>query len=273
MTTLRTALGLTAAALMVAAPAQAGVQYEYDSAGRLTKAIYSNGVTIEYKYDAAGNRTEIVRTVAVNSPPSAVNDTASVSAGGYVDIQVLANDSDSDGGTLSVSAVGTPSSGSVAIQGGGTHVRYTAPGSAGSATFTYTVADGQGGFTQGSVTVTITASNIPPVAQDDYASMNVSSSQAIMVLANDSDANGHSMTVTAVSGGSPGLASIGPGGAYVVYDAPMFQGSYTFTYTISDGNGGTDTATVYVTVNTGGGGGLGGGDCDPLSGEQCDLDP
>lgn len=269
MTTLRTALGLTTAALMVAAPAQAGVQYEYDSAGRLTKAIYSNGVTVEYKYDAAGNRTEIVRAVTANSPPSAVNDTASVSAGGYVDIQVLTNDSDSDGGTLSVSAVGTPSSGSVAIQGGGTHVRYTAPGSAGSATFTYTVADGQGGFTQGSVSVTITAANIPPVAQNDYASVNISSSQAIMVLSNDSDANGHSMTVTAVSGGSPGFPSIGPGGAYVIYDAPMFQGSYSFTYTITDGNGGTASATVYVTVSPG----EGGGGCDPMSGQQCDLDP
>lgn len=267
MKTLRTALGLTAAALMVAAPAQAGVQYEYDSAGRLTKAIYSNGITVQYKYDAAGNRTEIVRAATVNSPPTAVNDTASVSAGGYVDIQVLANDSDSDGGTLSVSAVGTPTSGSVTIQGGGTHVRYTAPGSAGSASFTYTVADGQGGFTQASVSVTITPSNTPPVANNDYASVNISSSQAIMVLANDTDADSHSLTVTGVSGGSPGFASIGPGGAYVIYDAPMFQGSYSFTYTISDGNGGTASATVYITVTPGEGG------CDPMSGQQCEIDP
>jgi YD repeat-containing protein len=268
MMALRTAVGLTAAALMVAAPAQAGVQYEYDSAGRLTKAIYSNGVTVEYKYDAAGNRTEIVRAATVNSPPSAANDTASVSAGGYVDIQVLTNDTDTDGGSLSVSAVETPTSGSVAIQGGGTHVRYTAPGSAGSATFTYTVADGQGGFTQASVSVTITSSNTPPVGADDYASANTSSSQTIMVLANDTDANGHSLTVTGVTGGSPGFASVGPGGAYVIYDAPMFQGSYSFTYTLSDGNGGTDTATVYVTVMPGEGGG-----CDPMSGEQCDIGP
>lgn len=34
---------------------QRDVQYEYDAQGQLTKAIYSDGLTVEYSYDAAGN--------------------------------------------------------------------------------------------------------------------------------------------------------------------------------------------------------------------------
>ncbi len=52
-------IGVGAAAILAAAPAAADVQYVYDSAGRLWKAIYSNGITIEYRYDAAGNRRNI----------------------------------------------------------------------------------------------------------------------------------------------------------------------------------------------------------------------
>lgn len=35
------------------------VAYSYDALGRLVRAEYSNGVTIDYSYDAAGNRTEV----------------------------------------------------------------------------------------------------------------------------------------------------------------------------------------------------------------------
>ncbi|WP_322026514.1 RHS repeat domain-containing protein [Burkholderia sp. BCC1977] len=37
--------------------------YTYDALGRLTKAVYSDGVqttTVIYNYDAAGNRTSVV---------------------------------------------------------------------------------------------------------------------------------------------------------------------------------------------------------------------
>jgi len=62
---------MAATAVTAPAPAIADVQYVYDSAGRLVKAIYSNGVAIEYKYDAAGNRTQIVTSAGtpVSPPP------------------------------------------------------------------------------------------------------------------------------------------------------------------------------------------------------------
>jgi YD repeat-containing protein len=57
--------GVTAALLMVlASPADAATQavlYTYDFNGRVTSALYDNGVCIVFAYDANGNRT--ARTV------------------------------------------------------------------------------------------------------------------------------------------------------------------------------------------------------------------
>jgi len=55
--------GFLAAILWCCASAgQIGVQYFYDSAGRLTKAVDSTGTVIEYVYDPAGNITQINRS-------------------------------------------------------------------------------------------------------------------------------------------------------------------------------------------------------------------
>ena len=259
------AAGLGALLMAASTPAFAGVQYIYDSSGRLIKAIYSNGVTIEYRYDAAGNRTQIITTNAPNSPPVAVNDTGSVNASAAVDIMVRANDSDADGNSLTVTGVGAPTGGgSVSIQGGGTHVRYTAPGTGGTKTFTYTISDGAGGTATATVTVTVSSVNQPPVAVDDEGSASVYSSQALFVLGNDTDPNSHTLTVTAVSNISGGSVGIAGGGGYVTFTAPGSPGTYTFNYTVSDGNGGTDVGLVTVDVTSG-------EECDPNSSEQCET--
>jgi hypothetical protein len=82
-------------------------------------------------------------------------------------ISVLTNDSDADGGTLTVINVTQPSvgTGTAVISGGGTTVTYSAPiGFSGPvATFTYTVSDGQGGSVTANVTVAVTPLNVPPV--------------------------------------------------------------------------------------------------------------
>lgn len=252
-----------AAALMAAAsgPSFAGVQYVYDSSGRLIRAIYSNGITIEYRYDAAGNRTQIVTTNVPNSPPNAVNDTAAVNALASVDIQVRLNDSDPNGNSLTVTAVSAVSGGgSAQIMGGGAYVRYTAPATGGTKTFTYTISDGAGGTDTATVTVTVTAASQPPIAVDDSAFVPTNQAVSIMVRANDSDPNNDPLTVISTSNVSGGSVSIAPGGTYVIYYAPAEQGSYSFQYTISDGNGGTDTAYVWVEVQ-----------CDMSGGQQCDL--
>lgn len=50
--------------LSAAAAFAGSASYTYDSLGRLTKVVYSNGVTIVYSYDQTGNRTSTTVTGA-----------------------------------------------------------------------------------------------------------------------------------------------------------------------------------------------------------------
>jgi len=99
-----------------------------------------------------------------NEPPQAVADTslAVAEGGGIISAAaLLENDRDLSGDTLTVTAVGTPTAGSVALQANG-DVLFTAPsGFAGEAHFTYTISDGNGGTAIAMATVTVLAPNTP----------------------------------------------------------------------------------------------------------------
>lgn len=98
-----------------------------------------------------------------NQAPTAMPDSASVVQGQSVVISVLANDTDLDGNaTLSIESVGTPSQGTVVINGNGT-LTYTAdPAYTGPVWFSYTITDGTATATA-QVTVNVQPSNRPPV--------------------------------------------------------------------------------------------------------------
>jgi hypothetical protein len=107
---------------------------------------------------------------------------------------------------------------------------------------------GGDGADVGAFEVQTACSNTPPDAVDDAATiMEDSGANAIGVLANDSDANGDALTITAVTQGAHGAVTFSA--TSVSYTPnPNFFGSDSFTYTIDDGHGATDTATVTVTV-------------------------
>ena len=72
---------------------------------------------------------------------------------------------------------------------------------------------------------------------------------ALAVLAGDTDVDGDTLTITAVTQGSKGAVLITGGGTGLTYRPfSNLSGMDTFTYTISDGHGGTDTATVTMTI-------------------------
>ena len=99
------------------------------------------------------NQGALAQAGASGSPPQAQNDTAATGFGEAVSIDVLANDSDPDGDTLTLVSVDAPANGSAVIQNGA--VLYTpAFGFSGVDGFGYTVSDGQNSSTaQVSVTV------------------------------------------------------------------------------------------------------------------------
>ncbi|WP_219644547.1 Ig-like domain-containing protein [Cohnella sp. CFH 77786] len=193
-----------------------------------------------------------VTVTGVNDGPSAGGDTATVEEdSGANAINVLANDSDVDGDTLTIIAVTQSLHGTVAITGGGTGLTYTPNENyVGSDSLTYTVHDGNGGTSTATVTVTVTGVNDGPSAGGDTTTVEEDSgANAINVLANDSDIDGDTLTIIAVTQSAHGLVEITEGGTGLTYTPDTnFNGPDSFTYTVSDHNGGTSTATVNVTV-------------------------
>lgn len=90
--------------------------------------------------------------------------------------------------------------------------------------------------------------NTPPVAVDDAVATPRDQPITINVLANDSDADGDPLTVSAI--GAPLHGSATTDGQTITYTPnPSFVGVDSFTYTILDGRGGAATATATVTVS------------------------
>lgn len=114
------------------------------------------------------------------------------------------------------------------------------------------VSNSAGTITSGAGLLTVIGSsgNLPPTAVNDSATTNVNTAVSISVLANDSDADGGTLSVVSVTQGASGAVSINAGSTSVTYTPNGgFTGSDSFTYTITDGQGDTNSATVNVTVN------------------------
>ena len=216
-----------------------------------------------------------------NNPPMAMDDMETTEQDTPVTIDVLANDEDADGESLMVTGKTDGSYGTVAITGNGATVAYTpSAGYTGSDEFTYTVSDGTD-TDMGTVMVTVTAppppANNAPVAMDDTADTDEDVSVVVNVLANDTDADGDSLTITDATDGNDGTVDVATDGASVTYTPNAdFAGEDQFMYTVSDGEGGMDTATVMVDVmaaDDGDGDGDGDGDTSGGGGGGCTLNP
>ncbi|MFM2450301.1 MAG: hypothetical protein RIS44_2751, partial [Pseudomonadota bacterium] len=108
--------------------------------------------------------TVFITVTPVNDAPVAADDFGSTlvnTAIAFPPSTLLANDTDIDGGALSIVSVQNPVNGSVSIVGGNP-VFTPAPGYVGPASFTYTVSDGNGGSSTATVNIDVTAPPPPP---------------------------------------------------------------------------------------------------------------
>ena len=111
------------------------------------------------------NNVGLVRFVVQNAPPVAEDDTATTPEGQPIVISVLDNDHDANDDPLTIDALGSPLSGTAAIDG--VTVVYTpALGFAGIDVFTYTAGDPGGLTDTATVSVTVTAVNAPPTISE-----------------------------------------------------------------------------------------------------------
>lgn len=115
------------------------------------------------EYDYSNNSAFKILSVSNNRVPVAVDDLVSTKIDTAVTTNnVLLNDTDPDGDTLSVSTADTTSTkgGSVVNHNNGTFTYTPKTSFTGTDTFKYTVSDGKGGIDIGTVTISVKASSI-----------------------------------------------------------------------------------------------------------------
>ncbi|MCA1732392.1 MAG: tandem-95 repeat protein, partial [Acidobacteria bacterium] len=187
-------------------------------------------------------------TLAVNVPPEAMNDTATVAEDNSITIDVLANDSNPGGADPTIDSVGTATNGTVNIVNG--KIVYNPEENFnGDDSFTYTIVDAFGVTAEATVDVNVTAVNDDPFADDDEGFLDKNDSVRVSVLVNDSDVDGDFLSVESITEGA-GNGTVSIVGSEIEYTPVTdFVGTDSFTYTVTDGNGGSDSATVNITVN------------------------
>jgi VCBS repeat-containing protein len=203
-------------------------------------------------------------TAAGHAPPVAVADTATLSGGGAISLDVLSNDGGPQSGPLTIQSVSTSGVQGV-VTNFGTSLSYVAPGAAVRALapeesltehFTYTVSDAFGLSATAGVDVTILGVNDAPTATSDTVTLSEDGAAAISVLSNDFDVDhGDKVSLVSVTAGLRGATKIQPDGTitYTPGSAAQSLGAGqvatdTFSYTVRDQAGLTATAQVQVLI-------------------------
>ena len=182
-------------------------------------------------------------------PPVAVDDELDTARGTGGDVDVLANDSDPDGDPLSISTWTQGVEGTVVCSGSVCSYTPANPSFIGVDSFTYIVADGNGGTDVGLVVVNVTYTNSQAVAGDDFLTTDEDEAGQVDVLANDEDEDGDQLlVVTETPEADHGTVSCTLEGLCTYTPSLNFNGSDSFTYIIEDGAGSDDTGEVTVTV-------------------------
>jgi hypothetical protein len=220
--------------------------------------------TITFSYTVADDTGAVslpgLVSVSIVTPPTAVNDSASVPAGSALPINLTSNDQSGSSflNLASVIITASPSCGSLVNQFDGSII-FSAPAAippGGSCSFDYLVGDASTPAllsNTATVTVAITASGALPAAANDSAAAVAGATISINVLANDTATlpftlNPASLALDPPSGGS----AIANGAGAVSYTAPQLPGVYTFSYTVKDNQVPPRTsnpALVVVTVS------------------------
>ena len=187
-----------------------------------------------------------------NAAPVANDDTAITEAGTPVEGNVLVNDFDPDGDTITVTSNTEPTNGSVTVNPDGTFTYTPEPGFVGEDSFEYTVCDDADPSlcATGTVTIEVVAdTDNTTVANDDAFFGYIGEEITGNVLTNDSDPEGDAISVISNTQPANGSVTVAADGSLTYTPNPDFSGADQFTYTIEDANGAQDTATVYISVD------------------------
>lgn len=186
-------------------------------------------------------------TLTVNRTPQAVDDNQTGNENTVLSISVLANDTDPDGDTLSVSSFTQGVHGLVSPDGVG-QLRYTPQANFhGSDSFTYTISDGKGLAATATVHVTLSIVNSAPVAPGLSLHTPVDVPVNSSVIATDADGDSLSYSITTPPSNGTSVLNMATGN-FTYTPSSGYSGEDSFVVTVSDGLGGSVAATVSLWV-------------------------
>ncbi|BAP58128.1 VCBS repeat-containing protein [Thioploca ingrica] len=243
----------------VTQPSHGTLAYNQDGAFTYTpNANFSGPDSFTYTISdgqATSTATVTINVTSVNDPLIALDDNYTTTEDVPLTISapgVLSNDTDPDGGSLSVTPIiNQPTThGTVTLNPDGSFTYTPTTNFSGVDSFTYQVSDGQDTSTA-TVTITVTGVNDPPLAANDSYNTNEDQPLTIPapgVLGNDTDPDSDPLTVTLTTPTSHGTVTLNPDGSFTYTPAANFSGTDSYTYTVSDGQA-TSTATVTIQIN------------------------
>ena len=219
------------------------------------EANYSGEDSFSYWVtDGEGGSTkgEVTVTVtAINDAPTAVDDTlGTISATRPTTLDLLANDTDPDGDSLTVTSVGEAEYGNVTISGGSVRFNATRGSSGNSDSFEYTIEDADGETSTATAYFTLSSNTNPNAINDKVTFLEDGDAAEVEVLDNDTDSDGDSVTVLKINTDPLyGSAEVSNG---KIFYAPTanYNGTDSFTYIVKDGQGGRDEATVIISITS-----------------------
>jgi len=167
---------------------------------------------------------------------------------------VLINDIDPNNDTLSSVVVDNPLHGTLTLSSNGSFDYVPDPNFHGVDTFTYRISDGfLTSANVATVTITVRAVNNAPIALPDSYRVNedgvLQVDATFGVLANDTDADGDSLTAQLVNTTQYGALILNPDGSFTYTPDPHHSGSDSFTYRAFDGSLRSELTTVTLTIN------------------------
>ncbi len=218
---------------------------------------YSVRLTVQ---DILGQPAETTKTVVVTCPSNqapqprsevlAAPEDTSV---GYSAWNVLSNDVDPDGDVLRIVSIEQPQHGTFLVSPDNGQFSYKSHANwNGMDSFYYTVSDPCGAQVRVPSQISVSSVNDSPVANNDafnvYKNQLLTITQA-QVVANDTDVEGHTISVYSVGAATNGTTKKLENGSIEYQPYGEFVGTDSFEYTVSDSGGGAyGTARVTITV-------------------------
>ncbi|PYJ02240.1 MAG: hypothetical protein DME25_16550, partial [Verrucomicrobia bacterium] len=205
------------------------------------EGIYTGGL-------AGKSVSQIPPVLNINHSPLANDDSATTPAGTAVTINVLANDTDPDNDTLTISSVTAPANGTAVITTNNTVIYTPRSGFSGSDSFGYRIGDGHGGIGSATVQVTVGPSaNHCPTTSPLAVGVGQNGSVNFRLVASDADGDPLTYTVTTAPAHGTVVVQVQTGAAS--YSPTQgFCGTDSFSFKVNDGKCDSAQSVVTVTV-------------------------